>query len=55
VEAFCEAMLELAREAQEHPERLLEAPHETPVGRLDEVRAARQPVLRWRPGGPAES
>jgi len=48
VEAFCDAMLALAREAQEQPQLLLEAPHETPVGRLDEVRAARHPVLRWR-------
>jgi len=48
VEAFCEAMLAIAREAAEDPERLRTAPHTTPVRRLDEVAAARSPVLRWR-------
>jgi glycine dehydrogenase subunit 2 len=49
LDAFAEAMLAIAREAREEPERLRHAPHNTPVGRLDEVRAARQPDLRWRP------
>jgi glycine dehydrogenase subunit 2 len=35
------------REARENPELLLGAPHTTPVGRLDEARAARQPDLSW--------
>jgi glycine dehydrogenase subunit 2 len=48
VEAFCEAMITIAKEAQEQPELLTSAPHQTPVGRLDEVGAARQPVVRWR-------
>ena len=48
VEAFCEAMLAIAREAEEDPELLRTAPHETPVRRVDEVAAARSPVLRWR-------
>ncbi len=48
VEAFCDAMLAIAREAQEEPELLHEAPHGTPVRRLDEIAAARTPVLRWR-------
>jgi glycine dehydrogenase subunit 2 len=48
VEAFCEAMLAIAREAEENPELLKTAPHETPVRRVDEVAAARSPVLRWQ-------
>jgi len=49
LDAFVAAMREIAREAVEEPETLHQAPHTTPVSRLDEVRAARQPVLRWRP------
>jgi glycine dehydrogenase subunit 2 len=39
-------MLAIAREAAEDPEVLRTAPHTTLVGRLDEVRAVKQPVLR---------
>jgi len=49
LDAFVDAMLKIAEEAHAHPELLHEAPHNTPVGRLDEVRAARQPRLRWTP------
>jgi len=31
-----------------HPELLHKAPHDTPVQRLNEVRAPRTPVLRWK-------
>jgi glycine dehydrogenase subunit 2 len=48
VEAFCEAMLAIAREAETNPEQVTSAPHDTPVRRVDEVRAARQPILRWK-------
>jgi glycine dehydrogenase subunit 2 len=48
LDAFCDAMLAIARECQERPELVRSAPHTTPVRRLDEARAARQPVLRWR-------
>ncbi len=48
LDAFCEAMLAIARECQERPELVRSAPHTTPVRRLDEARAARQPVLRWK-------
>ena len=44
---FVDAMLAIAREAAESPELLKEAPHGRPVRRLDEVRAAKQPVLRY--------
>jgi glycine dehydrogenase subunit 2 len=44
---FIKVMLQIADEAKLNPEILHEAPHNTPVGRLDEVGAARKPVLRW--------
>ncbi|MHB8418770.1 MAG: aminomethyl-transferring glycine dehydrogenase subunit GcvPB [Myxococcales bacterium] len=49
VEALAAALTAIAREAVEHPEAVRAAPTRTLVRRLDEVRAARQPVLRWRP------
>src|SRR5262249_28106135 len=48
LDAFCDAMLAIAREAAETPELLKEAPHARPVKRLDEVRAAKQPVLKYQ-------
>jgi len=51
VEAFCDAMLSIAREVEENPELVKTAPHETPVRRVDEVRAARNLKVRWRPDG----
>lgn len=45
LDRFAEAMLAIAREAEETPDLLLQAPHTTPVRRLDEVRAAKTPVL----------
>ncbi len=49
LDAFCEAMLAIAREAEEDPELVKGAPHEAPLRRLDEATAARKPYLRWRP------
>jgi glycine dehydrogenase subunit 2 len=49
LDAFAEAMLAISREAREDPARVREAPHDTWFARLDETRAARRPVLRWRP------
>ncbi|HOG48391.1 MAG TPA: aminomethyl-transferring glycine dehydrogenase subunit GcvPB, partial [Anaerolineae bacterium] len=49
LDAFVDAMLRIAEEARTRPELLHEAPHKAPVGRMDEVRAARQPRLRWTP------
>jgi len=46
---FARAMIEIAEQAERNPEVVLAAPHHTPVGRLDEVAAARRPNLRWRP------
>jgi glycine dehydrogenase subunit 2 len=47
LDAFCDAMLAIAREAAETPELLKDAPHSRPVRRLDEVRAAKQPVVKY--------
>jgi len=47
LDAFAEAMLKIAEEAQENPDLLHQVPHTAPVTRLDEVRAARHPKLRW--------
>jgi len=49
LDAFVEVMKIIAREAEEAPELLRNAPHHTPNTRLDEVGAARDPDLRWRP------
>jgi len=49
LDAFVDAMLAIAKEAAEDPARVREAPHDTWFGRLGETRAARRPVLRWRP------
>jgi glycine dehydrogenase subunit 2 len=48
LDAFCDAMIAIAKECEERPELVRSAPHTTPVRRLDEARAARQPVLRWK-------
>ncbi len=48
LDAFAEAMLQIVREARDEPEVVRSAPHGRPVGRLDEVRAARQPIVRYR-------
>ena len=45
LDAFAEAMLKIAEEARNEPEILKSAPHNTPVGRLDEVRAAKALIL----------
>ena len=53
LEHFALAMERIAREATDHPDLLLNAPHDTPVSRLDEGRAARELILKWRaPLGP---
>ena len=49
LDAFVEAMRAIAKEAEESPDLVRGAPHETPVGRLDEAEAARRPRLRYRP------
>ncbi|MGO9642713.1 MAG: aminomethyl-transferring glycine dehydrogenase subunit GcvPB [Candidatus Acidiferrales bacterium] len=46
---FVDAMRSIAEEAATNPEIVKTAPHTTRVGRLDEVTAARKPILRWKP------
>jgi glycine dehydrogenase subunit 2 len=49
LDRFVDVMKQIAREAVEEPDLVTTAPHNTPLSRLDEARAARQPDLRWRP------
>ena len=49
LDAFAEALLKIADEAESDPEAFALSPRRTPVSRLDEVAAARKPDLRWRP------
>jgi glycine dehydrogenase subunit 2 len=49
LDAFIDAMRRIATEAETRPEQVTSAPHKTRVRRLDEVRAARKPRLRWKP------
>ena len=47
LDAFADAMLAIAREAAEEPEEIKAAPHGRPVGRLDEVKAAKRAIVRY--------
>ena len=49
LDEFCDAMIQIAREARENPQIILDAPVTTPVRRLDQTGAARQPRLKWTP------
>jgi len=49
LDRFALALKKIASEMKEHPEIVKQSPLSTPVGRLDEVAAARRPNLRWRP------
>jgi len=48
LDAFADSLMKIAEEARTDPELLHLAPHTTPVGRLDEVKAARTPVLCYK-------
>jgi glycine dehydrogenase subunit 2 len=48
LDLFIDALVQIAREAEENPELVRTAPHMTRTTRVDEVTAARKPVLRWR-------
>lgn len=47
LDAFINAMIQIAKEAEEDPEMVQNAPHTTVVSRMDETLAARKPVLRY--------
>ncbi|MGI9104263.1 MAG: aminomethyl-transferring glycine dehydrogenase subunit GcvPB [Terriglobales bacterium] len=49
LDLFVDAMKAIADECEHTPETVLNAPHTARISRLDEVRAARQPILRWKP------
>jgi glycine dehydrogenase subunit 2 len=49
LDAFADALIAIAAEAQDDPELVKGAPYTTPVRRLDEAKAAREAVLRWKP------
>ena len=49
LDLFIDAMRSIAQECERDPKLVLEAPHTTRVSRMDEVTAARKPVLRWKP------
>ena len=55
LDQFVDAMKSIAKESAETPQLVIDAPHSTRVGRLDEAAAARKPVLRWRPKAAAET
>ncbi|MFC2512693.1 MAG: hypothetical protein ACFNWT_06685, partial [Prevotella denticola] len=48
IDGFIKTMHIIAREARETPELVKEAPHSTPIGRVDDVLAAKHPVLTYR-------
>ncbi len=50
LDRFASALKEITREIEENPQIVANAPHATPVGRLDEVMAARKPNLKWSAG-----
>jgi glycine dehydrogenase subunit 2 len=52
---FIDAMRSIAEEVEKNPELVRTAPHSTRVGRLDEVGAARKPILRWKPAKSSEA
>jgi len=49
LDIFIDVLRGIAEEVEKDPEVVKSAPHNTVVGRLDEVLAARSPVLRWKP------
>jgi len=49
LDLFIDALISIAQEAETDPELVRSAPHSTRTARVDEVTAARRPVLRWKP------
>jgi glycine dehydrogenase subunit 2 len=49
LDLFIDAMISIAKEVEDQPEKVTKAPHSTRTTRVDEVGAARRPILRWRP------
>ena len=49
LDLFIDALIDIAKEVEDDPQLVLKAPHLTRVSRIDEVSAARKPVVRWKP------
>jgi glycine dehydrogenase subunit 2 len=49
LDLFADALISIAKELEETPDLVLTAPHDTRTSRVDEVTAARKPILRWQP------
>ena len=49
LDLFADALISIAKEIEQDPQLVLKAPHLTRTSRVDEVSAARRPVVRWRP------
>ncbi len=49
LDLFIDAMISIAKEIDDDPQMVLRAPHLTRTPRVDEVSAARKPVVRWKP------
>jgi glycine dehydrogenase subunit 2 len=48
LDAFISVMRRIAEEAKTNPEMVKSAPHNTPIGRVDDVLAAKHPIVTWR-------
>jgi glycine dehydrogenase subunit 2 len=48
LDSFVDIMIQIAKEVEENPEIVQEAPHTTVVGRMDEATAARKPILKYQ-------
>ena len=55
LDLFVDAMISIAKEVETDPELVQNAPHSTRTSRVDEVTAARKPVLRWKPASTQQS
>jgi len=49
LDLFIDAMISIAKEVEDDPEMVQHAPYNTRTTRVDEVAAARRPILRWKP------
>ncbi len=49
LDLFVDALISIAKEVEDDPELVLKAPHNTRTSRVDEVTAARRPIVRWKP------
>jgi glycine dehydrogenase subunit 2 len=49
LDLFVDALISIAKEVEDNPELVLKAPHHTRTSRVDEVAAARKPIVRWKP------